>query len=101
MRNTYSVAMMVGGGRVPRVACFRPQPWAGETQLLQRCCCLWKPLSNSPQGARMLTWCGSHSGCVGGMEHESRRILNLRRCSIYLIIYVFLCMGGGIYGVSL
>lgn len=50
---------------------------------------------NSPQGARMLTWCGSHSGCVGGMEHEFRRILNLRRCSIYLIIYVSLCMGGG------
>ena len=58
-------------------------------------------LFNSPQGARMLTWCGSHSGCVGWMEHESRRILNLRKCSIYLIIYVSLCMGGGIYGVSL
>ncbi len=58
-------------------------------------------LFNSPQGARMLTWCGSHSGCVGWMEHETRRILNLRRCSIYLIIYVFLCMGGGIYGVYL
>ena len=58
-------------------------------------------LFNSPQGARMLTWCGSHSGCVGGMEHESRRILNLRKCSIYLIIYVSLCMGEGIYGVSL
>ena len=53
-RNTYSVAMLVG--ILPRVACFRPQPWAGETQHLQRCCCLWKPLSNSPQGARMLTW---------------------------------------------
>ena len=58
-------------------------------------------LFNSPQGARMLTCCGSHSGCVGGMEHEFRRILNLRRCFIYLIIYVSLCMGGGIYGVSL
>ena len=57
--------------------------------------------SLTPQGARMLTWCGSHSGCVGWMEHESRRVLNLRRCSIYLIIYVSLCMGGGIYGVSL
>jgi len=52
-------------------------------------------LFNSPQGARMPTWCGSHSGCVGWMEHESRLILNLRRCSIYLIIYVSLCMGGG------
>ena len=58
-------------------------------------------LFNSPQGARMPTWCGSHSGCVGWMEHEFRRILNLRRCFIYLIIYVSLCMGGGIYGVSL
>ena len=29
------------------------------------------------------------------MEHESRRILNLCKCSIYLIIYVSLCMGGG------
>ena len=47
-------------------------------------------LFNSPQGARMLTWCGSHSGCVGWMEHESRRILNLRKCSIYLIIYMYL-----------
>ena len=51
--------------------------------------------SLTPQGARMPTWCGSHSGCVGGMEHEFCRILNLRRCSIYLIIYVSLCMGGG------
>ena len=57
--------------------------------------------SLTPQGARMPTWCGSHSGCVGWMEHESRRILNLRKCSIYLIIYVSLCMGGGNYGVSL
>ena len=63
--------------------------------------CLRKPLSNSPQGARMPTWCGSHSGCVGWMEHEFRSILNLRKCSIYLIIYVSLCMGGEIYGVSL
>ena len=47
-------------------------------------------LFNFPQGARMLTWCGSHSGCVGWMEHESRRILNLRKCSIYLIIYMYL-----------
>ena len=59
------------------------------------------PLSNSPQGARMPTWCGSHSGCVGWMEHEFRCILSLRKCSIYLIIYVSLCMGGEIYGVSL
>ena len=44
--------------------------------------------------------CGSHSGCVGWMEHESRRVLNLRRSSIYLIIYMSLCMGG-IYGVAL
>ena len=70
-------------------------PLAVKKQLLA------ESFSNSPQGARMLTWCGSHSGCVGWMEHESRRILNLRRCSIYLIIYVSLCMGGGIYGVSL
>ena len=70
-------------------------PLAVKKQLLV------ESFSNSPQGARMLTWCGSHSGCVGWMEHEFRRILNLRRCSIYLIIYVSLCMGGGIYGVSL
>ena len=58
-------------------------------------------LFNSLQGARMPTCCGSHSGCVGWMEQESRRILNLYKCSIYLIIYVSLCMGGGIYCVSL
>ena len=75
---------------------FKKSAFGGEKNS-----CLWKPLSNSPQGARMLTCCGSHSGCVGGMEHEFRRILNLRRCFIYLIIYVSLCMGGGIYGVSL
>ena len=34
-RNTYSVAMLVG--ILPRVACFRPQPWAGKAQLLQSC----------------------------------------------------------------
>ena len=74
---------------------FKKSAFGGEKKLLV------VPLFNSPQGARMLTCCGSHSGCVGWMEHESRRILSLRKCSIYLIIYVSLCMGGGIYGVSL
>ena len=34
-RNTYSVAMLVG--ILPRVACFRPQPWAGKAQLCRSC----------------------------------------------------------------
>lgn len=74
---------------------FKKSAFGGEKQLLV------VPFSNSPQGARMPTWCGSHSGCVGWMEHEFRCILSLRKCSIYLIIYVSLCMGGEIYGVSL
>ena len=78
-------------GRQP----FKKSAFGGEKQLLV------VSLFNSPQGARMPTSCGSPSGCVGWMEHEFRCILSLRKCSIYLIIYVSLCMGGEIYGVSL
>ena len=74
---------------------FKKSAFGGEKQLLV------VSLFNSPQGARMPTSCGSPSGCVGWMEHEFRCILSLRKCSIYLIIYVSLCMGGEIYGVSL
>ena len=37
-RNSYRVARLVGA--VTQGSVLRPQPWAGETQLLQSCCCL-------------------------------------------------------------
>ena len=70
---------------------FKKSAFGGEKQLLV------ESLSNSPQSGENanLLWF-TFWMCGGGMEHESRRILNLRRCSIYLIIYVSLCMGGGV-----
>ena len=38
-RNSYRVAMI--GGVDTQGSVLRPQPWAGELQLLQSCCCLW------------------------------------------------------------
>ena len=38
-RNSYRVAMISLVDTQGSV--LRPQPWAGETQLLQSCCCLW------------------------------------------------------------
>ena len=37
-RNSYRVAWLVGA--VTQGSVLRPQPWAGETQLRQSCCCL-------------------------------------------------------------
>ena len=37
-RNSYRVARLVGA--ITQGSVLRPQPWAGETQLLQSCCCL-------------------------------------------------------------
>ena len=37
-RNSYRVARLVGA--VTQGSVLRPQPWAGESQLLQSCCCL-------------------------------------------------------------
>ena len=39
------------GGVDTQGSVLRPQPWAGESQHLQRCCCLCKPLPEpSPRG---------------------------------------------------
>ena len=41
----------MAGGVDTQGSVLRPQPWAGESQLLQRCCCLCKPLPEaSPRG---------------------------------------------------
>ncbi len=51
-RNSCRVARLVGVDTQGSV--LRPQPWAGESQLLQSCCCLCKPLpmpSESPSPA--------------------------------------------------
>ena len=37
-RNSYRVAILVGA--LTQGSVLRPQPWAGETQLRQSCCCL-------------------------------------------------------------
>ena len=37
-RNSYRVARL--GGLLTQGSVLRPQPWAGESQLLQSCCCL-------------------------------------------------------------
>ena len=37
-RNSYRVARLVGA--VTQGSVLRPQPWAGESQLRQSCCCL-------------------------------------------------------------
>ena len=64
--------------------------------------CLWKPLSNSPQGARMLTWCGSHSGCVGGGWSMSFVVFRTCVDAPYTLLYMCLSAWvGGICGVSL
>ena len=77
-RNSCRVARLVGVDTQGSV--LRPQPWAGETQLRQSCCCLrrplpmpsespspalpkgrephWRPLPSPPQGA------GAPSCCV-------------------------------------
>ena len=39
-RNSYRVAMI--GGVDTQGSVLRPQPWAGESQLLQSCRCLWQ-----------------------------------------------------------
>ena len=43
--NSYRVAILVGAHTQGSV--LRPQPWAGETQLLQSCCCLRIPAYNN------------------------------------------------------
>ena len=48
-RNSCRVARLVGAFTQGSV--LRPQPWAGESQLRQSCCCLWKPLPMPSQGA--------------------------------------------------
>ena len=41
----------MAGGVDTQGSVLRPQPWAGESQHLQRCCCLCKPLPEpSPRG---------------------------------------------------
>ena len=41
----------MAGGVATQGSVLRPQPWAGESQHLQRCCCLCKPLPElSPRG---------------------------------------------------
>ena len=37
-RNSYRVAILAGA--LTQGSVLRPQPWAGESQLLQSCCCL-------------------------------------------------------------
>ena len=44
-RNSYRVARLVGA--LTQGSVLRPQPWAGKSQLLQSCCCLWKPANNN------------------------------------------------------
>ncbi len=55
-RNSYRVAIffyILTQGSV-----LRPQPWAGESQLLQSCCCLCKPLPEaSPRGGSYFLLC--------------------------------------------
>ena len=46
-RNSYRVAWLVGA--VTQGSVLRPQPWAGETQLRQSCCCLKIAYNNSPR----------------------------------------------------
>ena len=59
-------------------------------------------LFNSPQGARMLTWCGSHSGCVGGGWSMSFVVFRTCVDAPYTLLYMCLSAWvGGICGVSL
>ena len=54
-RNSYRVARLVGA--LTQGSVLRPQPWAGETQLRQSCCCL-KPLPMpSPRGGSPFLLC--------------------------------------------
>ena len=46
-RNSYRVARLVGA--LTQGSVLRPQPWAGETQLRQSCCCLRIAYNNSPR----------------------------------------------------
>ena len=45
-RNSYRVAMISLDDTQGSVLC--PQPWAGESQLLQSCCCLWQSRTREP-----------------------------------------------------
>ena len=52
-RNSYRVAILVGS--LTQGSVLRPQPWAGETQLLQSCCCLLEaPPHALPKGRELL-----------------------------------------------
>ena len=55
-RNSYRVARLVGA--VTQGSVLRPQPWAGESQLLQSCCCLRAPrLYHSPRSCYLRVLC--------------------------------------------
>ena len=66
-RNSYRVAMI--GGVDTQGSVLRPQPWAGESQLLQSCCCLWIFIYCgwcAPTGYAWLAHCGwsAHASCM-------------------------------------
>ena len=55
-RNSYRVARLVGV--LTQGSVLRPQPWAGESQIRQSCCCLGKPLPMpSPKGGSSILLC--------------------------------------------
>ena len=61
-RNTYSIATpyyIYTQGSV-----LRPQPWAGETQLLQSCCCLWAFIYYGEFAPMRHVWLANCGWCV-------------------------------------
>ena len=53
-RNSYRVAILVGA--LTQGSVLRPQPWAGETQLRQSCCCLRGVQPEAPPQPSPRTW---------------------------------------------
>ena len=53
-RNSYRVAILVGS--LTQGSVLRPQPWAGETQLRQSCCCLRGVQPEAPPQPSPRTW---------------------------------------------